>query len=77
MQDSILCWLTIYIPSFVSLMYSNASCTTNCLAPFVKILDEEFGKQTLIILTVSILRAGTTFQAQRHLLPFGLYFQEL
>ncbi|BAS82115.1 Os03g0129300, partial [Oryza sativa Japonica Group] len=22
---------------------SNASCTTNCLAPFVKILDEEFG----------------------------------
>jgi glyceraldehyde-3-phosphate dehydrogenase (NADP+) (phosphorylating) len=23
---------------------SNASCTTNCLAPFVKILDEEFGE---------------------------------
>merc|ERR1719313_158316 len=22
---------------------SNASCTTNCLAPFVKVLDEEFG----------------------------------
>jgi glyceraldehyde-3-phosphate dehydrogenase (NADP+) (phosphorylating) len=22
---------------------SNASCTTNCLAPFVKILDEKFG----------------------------------
>lgn len=23
---------------------SNASCTTNCLAPFVKVLDENFGK---------------------------------
>ena len=23
---------------------SNASCTTNCLAPFVKVLDEEFGE---------------------------------
>lgn len=26
---------------------SNASCTTNCLAPFAKILDEEFGKQKI------------------------------
>eukprot|EP00238_Polyblepharides_amylifera_P005595 CAMPEP_0196583344 /NCGR_PEP_ID=MMETSP1081-20130531/43063_1 /TAXON_ID=36882 /ORGANISM="Pyramimonas amylifera, Strain CCMP720" /LENGTH=414 /DNA_ID=CAMNT_0041904191 /DNA_START=64 /DNA_END=1308 /DNA_ORIENTATION=+ len=24
-------------------IYSNASCTTNCLAPFVKVLDESFG----------------------------------
>lgn len=24
-------------------IYSNASCTTNCLAPMVKVLDEEFG----------------------------------
>lgn len=23
---------------------SNASCTTNCLAPFVKVLDQKFGK---------------------------------
>ena len=23
---------------------SNASCTTNCLAPFVKVLDEKFGE---------------------------------
>jgi len=22
---------------------SNASCTTNCLAPFVKVLDQKFG----------------------------------
>eukprot|EP00244_Chara_vulgaris_P003123 TRINITY_DN155_c0_g1_i6.p1 TRINITY_DN155_c0_g1~~TRINITY_DN155_c0_g1_i6.p1 ORF type:complete len:479 (+),score=104.64 TRINITY_DN155_c0_g1_i6:251-1687(+) len=27
----------------VSNIISNASCTTNCLAPFVKVLDEEFG----------------------------------
>nr|AFG28405.1 glyceraldehyde-3-phosphate dehydrogenase B [Pyrus x bretschneideri] len=27
----------------VANIVSNASCTTNCLAPFVKILDEEFG----------------------------------
>nr|ABD37964.1 glyceraldehyde-3-phosphate dehydrogenase subunit B [Chlorokybus atmophyticus] len=26
-----------------SAIISNASCTTNCLAPFVKVLDEEFG----------------------------------
>lgn len=24
---------------------SNASCTTNCLAPFVKVLDQKFGNQ--------------------------------
>ncbi|MBA0823213.1 hypothetical protein Goarm_019960 [Gossypium armourianum] len=27
----------------VSNIISNASCTTNCLAPFVKVIDEEFG----------------------------------
>ncbi|CAI9301871.1 unnamed protein product [Lactuca saligna] len=27
----------------VANIVSNASCTTNCLAPFVKVLDEEFG----------------------------------
>ncbi|KAH9298044.1 hypothetical protein KI387_029726 [Taxus chinensis] len=27
----------------VSNIISNASCTTNCLAPFVKVLDQEFG----------------------------------
>ncbi|GLU00074.1 hypothetical protein SLE2022_174680 [Rubroshorea leprosula] len=28
---------------FVSNIISNASCTTNCLAPFVKVMDEELG----------------------------------
>lgn len=27
---------------------SNASCTTNCLAPFVKVLDQKFGNFLLI-----------------------------
>lgn len=29
---------------------SNASCTTNCLAPFAKILDEEFGNHITFLL---------------------------
>jgi glyceraldehyde 3-phosphate dehydrogenase (phosphorylating) len=31
---------------------SNASCTTNCLAPFAKILDEEFGIVTGLMTTI-------------------------
>lgn len=31
---------------------SNASCTTNCLAPFVKVLEEEFGIETGMMTTV-------------------------
>ncbi|PPD73094.1 hypothetical protein GOBAR_DD30020 [Gossypium barbadense] len=32
----------------VSNIISNASCTTNCLAPFVKVMDEEFVQDLLI-----------------------------
>ncbi|SHI05142.1 glyceraldehyde-3-phosphate dehydrogenase (NAD+) [Clostridium collagenovorans DSM 3089] len=31
---------------------SNASCTTNCLAPFAKVLDEEFGIVTGLMTTI-------------------------
>jgi glyceraldehyde 3-phosphate dehydrogenase len=31
---------------------SNASCTTNCLAPFAKVLDEEFGIEKGLMTTV-------------------------
>ncbi|KAK4348929.1 hypothetical protein RND71_031684 [Anisodus tanguticus] len=31
----------------VANIVSNASCTTNCLAPFVKVMDEELGKQPI------------------------------
>lgn len=31
---------------------SNASCTTNCLAPFAKVIDEEFGIQKGLMTTV-------------------------
>ncbi|KAK4387823.1 Glyceraldehyde-3-phosphate dehydrogenase B, chloroplastic [Sesamum angolense] len=39
----------------VSDIISNASCTTNCLAPFVKVMDEEFGivKGTMTLLTLT------------------------
>ncbi|MEX1062501.1 MAG: type I glyceraldehyde-3-phosphate dehydrogenase [Balneolaceae bacterium] len=33
-------------------VYSNASCTTNCLAPMVKILDEEFGLEKAFMTTI-------------------------
>ena len=34
------------------LMVSNASCTTNCLAPLAKVLDDEFGIERGIMTTV-------------------------
>lgn len=35
-----------------TLIYSNASCTTNCLAPMVKILDDAFGVEKGFMTTV-------------------------
>lgn len=37
---------------------SNASCTTNCLAPFVKVMDEEFGQATNYVSIISLAREG-------------------
>ncbi len=33
-------------------IYSNASCTTNCLAPMVKVLDDEFGVEKGFMTTI-------------------------
>jgi len=33
-------------------LVSNASCTTNCLAPLAKVLDEEFGVQSGLMTTI-------------------------
>ena len=33
-------------------IYSNASCTTNCLAPMVKVLDDEFGVEKGYMTTI-------------------------
>lgn len=33
---------------------SNASCTTNCLAPFVKVLDQKFGTIPLFFIPFSL-----------------------
>ena len=39
------------------LIISNASCTTNCLAPMVKILDDNFGLDKGFMLTVHAMTA--------------------
>ena len=36
---------------------SNASCTTNCLAPVVKVLDEAFGIESGLMTTVHAVTA--------------------
>src|SRR5699024_1791544 len=33
-------------------IYSNASCTTNCLAPMVKVLDDAFGLEKAFMTTI-------------------------
>ncbi|GFP82288.1 glyceraldehyde-3-phosphate dehydrogenase b chloroplastic [Phtheirospermum japonicum] len=33
---------------------SNASCTTNCLAPFVKVKEEEFGKNRTLFVALDV-----------------------
>jgi glyceraldehyde 3-phosphate dehydrogenase len=37
---------------------SNASCTTNCIAPIIKIIDEEYGIQTLLVGSVHAFTAS-------------------
>ncbi len=48
------------------LIVSNASCTTNCLAPMVKLLDEKFGIEKGYISTVHAYTADQSLQDAPH-----------
>ena len=45
---------------------SNASCTTNCIAPMIKILDEAFGVEGGLMTTVHAYTAGQRLQDAPH-----------
>lgn len=45
---------------------SNASCTTNCLAPMVKVLDDNFGIETGLMTTVHAYTADQVIQDRPH-----------
>jgi glyceraldehyde 3-phosphate dehydrogenase len=47
-------------------LFSNASCTTNCLAPVVKILHEEFGFQQGSMTTIHAYTADQRIQDAPH-----------
>lgn len=47
-------------------IYSNASCTTNCLAPMVKILDEKFGIESGFMTTIHAYTADQSLQDAPH-----------
>ena len=48
------------------LIVSNASCTTNCLAPMVKLLDEKFGIEKGYISTIHAYTADQCLQDSPH-----------
>ena len=45
---------------------SNASCTTNCLAPMAKVLDDEFGVEHGLITTIHAYTADQRIQDAPH-----------
>ncbi len=47
-------------------IYSNASCTTNCLAPMVKILDENFGVESGFMTTIHAYTSDQNLQDAPH-----------
>lgn len=47
-------------------IFSNASCTTNCLAPMVKVLDENFGITRGFMTTVHAYTANQNLQDAPH-----------
>ena len=55
---------------------SNASCTTNCLAPIAKVLNDKFGILEGLMTTVHAVLIKTLFLRQQELLkPLVLYCQ--
>lgn len=49
-----------------SRIYSNASCTTNCLAPMVKVLDDAFGVKQGFMTTVHAYTSDQNIQDAPH-----------
>lgn len=47
-------------------IYSNASCTTNCLAPMVKVLDDAFGIESGFMTTIHAYTADQNIQDAPH-----------
>jgi glyceraldehyde 3-phosphate dehydrogenase len=47
-------------------IYSNASCTTNCLAPMAKVLDDAFGLESGFMQTVHAYTADQNLQDAPH-----------
>ncbi len=47
-------------------IYSNASCTTNCLAPMVKVLDDAFGIEQGFMTTIHAYTADQRLQDAPH-----------
>jgi glyceraldehyde 3-phosphate dehydrogenase len=47
-------------------IYSNASCTTNCLAPMVKVLDDTFGVEQGFMTTIHAYTADQRLQDAPH-----------
>jgi glyceraldehyde 3-phosphate dehydrogenase len=45
---------------------SNASCTTNCLAPMVKVLDDNFGVESGFMMTIHAYTADQNLQDAPH-----------
>ena len=45
---------------------SNASCTTNCLAPMVKVLDDAFGVESCFMMTIHAYTADQNLQDAPH-----------
>ena len=47
-------------------IYSNASCTTNCLAPMVEVLDDAFGVESGFMTTIHAYTADQRIQDSPH-----------